>query len=127
MGWDYEERIAYGVEVASWKNNLLKSLLDKYNAVLSYDKDMTSNSRGHIFVYVKSTYMTLMSDHGSYTGGRLDTQGDEFNPPRHGCFTEIDNSREPPTLTTEEQQALAEIKLLSKHECCWVHDARVFY
>ena len=88
MGWDYINRIAYGVEMIAWDNNEIEPLLTKYKNILSYDKDMASAPKGSIFVYVDSTYKILDEDHGSYSGGRLDTLGGTFNRPRHECIHE---------------------------------------
>ena len=126
MGWSYENRVAYGVQVTAWGNDEIRPLLNKYKGVLSYDKNM-SPGEGTIFVYVNSTYLSLHEDHGSYSGGRLDTTGDDFNPPRHRCYQKVDYDREVPTLTTEEKEALTEVQSLSENKCCWVEDARVFY
>ena len=127
MGWDYINRIAYGVEMIAWDNNEIEPLLTKYKNILSYDKDMASAPKGSIFVYVDSTYKILDEDHGSYSGGRLDTLGGTFNRPRHECIHERNKSLEPPTLTHEEQTALKEVETLSRDKCCWVHDARVYH
>lgn len=126
MGWSYENRVAYGVQVTAWGNDEIRPLLKKYKGILSYDKDM-SLGEGTIFVYVNSTYLLLDEDSGSYSGGRLDTLGDDFTPPRHRCYHRVDYNRQVPNLTPEESNALTEVQSLSENKCCWVEDARVYY
>lgn len=127
MGWDYYNHMAYGVKVTSWGNTEIKSLLAKYKDILEYDRNMSDGGMGTIFVYVKSTYKILDEDHGSYAGGRLDTEGDDFNPPRHECFFHVDYDRGAPTLTVQERAALDEVQTLSGNKCCWVHDASISF
>ena len=120
MSWNYRDSVAYGVEVPAWNSTEVKALVEKYNDIIAYDKDMSPGTPGTIFVYVESTYHVRDVDHGSYVvdHGSYDVEG---STPRHRCIREIMLGRDAGTLTSEEQTALDEAHSLSRSECCWVH------
>lgn len=110
MGWDYEDRVAFGVNVCAWKYSGLKHLLKEYNTWLDCDKDMAFGGKGNLFIYIKSSYQTLDEDEGVYAFSSPDTTGDEFNPPKHPIVHEQLIDKEPYVMTDEEKLALNKVR-----------------
>lgn len=107
MGWSYEERLAYGITVNAWNNPGLKRLLLKLADIVTYDKEMSLDGPGTVFIYLNSTYKTVKKDSGSYAFSSPDPSGDEFNPPRHPIIHRIEDN--PTNLSELELSALREI------------------
>lgn len=109
MGWEYEDRKAFGITVDAWDTPGLKDLLESYDAVLDYDAEMSLEGQGTLFVYVKSSYITLDEDSGSYTYSKPDVEGSIFDPPRHPIIHRVVKVNDY-TLTDDELIALINVK-----------------
>lgn len=127
MGWDYDACRAYGIVVKSWDNKELQKVLEE-NDLLDYSGEMAQKS-GHIFVYIKSTYETIFSDHGSYRSSMPDINGDNFRSPTHPIYHNEVHDCDTPDITKEEISALKKVM-----KCCgyyikpyWIEHADVDY
>lgn len=129
MGWDYEYRIAYGIQVKSRGDIELKSLLKEYSKVLQYDAAMSTLGYGSIFIYFRSTYKILDRDHGTYSLRSPDAEGTEFHNPLHPCDTKINIDKPIPPLTVEEINAMSKITehLGYMTESIWIENGCIFY
>lgn len=129
MGWSYEYRIAYGIVINSWNNPGLKRLLLKLSDLVSYDKEMSPNGSGTVFIYLNSTYKTLIEKSGSYSFSSPDITGDEFNPPKHPIIHEIDLELEKPDESPEELLALEKISQFCSADVkpVWIRHSYISY
>jgi len=130
MGWNYLNRIAYGIHVNGWQSPALKSLLKKYEDNVAFNREMAIGGHEIVFVYIKSTYKVLAEDHGSYTNGRPDIEGTAFSPAKHLCLHEEDREEEDPILSEKEIMILEEIKRQcicrdDDDTAVWIHHATI--
>jgi len=129
MGWNYTEKIGYGIHVKSWGNVGMEALLDKHRRVVGYSKNMSLMEEGTIFVYVNSTY-TEDYDSGAYAFSSPDISGTAFKPPKHPCFHKQDTYLKVPELTEDEHNVLVQIEEVSgrdQNERMWVSHAYIDY
>lgn len=129
MGWSYESRMAFGITVNAWALPGLKELLDQYESILDYDAKMSLQGAGTLFIYLASSYKELWHDSGSYAYSSPNTEGDEFNPPRHPIIHRIDLEMPRPTKTFDEIIALRKVRKFCNvtERSVWIRHSYVSY
>lgn len=121
MVWRYLECKAYGVAVK--ETGSTAELLQKYADVISFDKEMSLEGYGTVFVYVKSSYKEIHND--SLTDEFPDIYGDDETMPQYPTFLVRENGPEY-EIGDAESLALSVFDAVSKEQPYWIHYAHVY-